>query len=101
MMLNKTSRNIIAQPKKWLTALLTGFLLLQANPGFSAYCSLRDPLVAIQTLYPDATQHRSIVRPVDEKVRTIVAERLPFTLHFNEIGKHTLYLVMNDSDEIG
>ena len=81
--------------------LLVTLATMLPSAAIAAYCSLRDPILAIQTLYPDATQHRSIVRPVDQKVREQISQRLPFTLHFNEIGKHTLYLVAKNKRPLG
>ncbi len=82
-------------------ALLLALLIGIPKAADAAYCSLRDPIVAIQTLYPNATQHRSIVRPIDKKIRREIAKLLPFTLHYKEIGRHTLYLVNNEDESIG
>jgi hypothetical protein len=83
-----------------LTAIVA-LLLSFSGPLSAAFCSLRDPILAIHSLYPEATQHRSIIRPIDQKMRSEVAQRLPFTIHHNEIGKHTLYQVLNGIDSIG
>jgi len=66
-----------------------------------AYCALRDPFSAIQTLYPEADSHYSIVRIISPETRDYVADNLPFTLHFNELGKHTLYVVTKDQRPLG
>ncbi len=66
-----------------------------------AYCALRDPTRYIRESYPEATSHRSIVRTVDESVRQRVADELPFTIHFNELGKHTLYLPVSGGRPLG
>ncbi|SFG84590.1 hypothetical protein [Neptunomonas qingdaonensis] len=83
-----------------LTVIVFLFMSI-ADPVSAAFCSLRDPVLAIQRLYPGVTRHRSIVRPIDQEIRNQVAARLPFTLHHNEIGKHTLYQVMDDDHLIG
>lgn len=81
---------------------LSIFLFMSvADPVSAAFCSLRDPVLAIQSLYPNVTQHRSIVRPIDQEIRSQVAKRLPFTIHHNEIGKHTLYQVMEGDMLVG
>ena len=67
-------------------------LWLPTMVSAQAYCALRDPSKKIYEFYPDATSFRSLVRTVDENVRQNVAARLPFTIHFNELGRHTLYL---------
>jgi len=80
-------------------ALVLCFITNQA--AIAAFCSLRDPVVAIQKLYPSATNHRSVVRPITAQTRRLVANKLPFTLHTNEIGKHTLYEALDNSRPIG
>ncbi|MCH6258100.1 hypothetical protein MLD52_16180 [Puniceicoccaceae bacterium K14] len=67
-----------------------------------AYCALRDPEVAIREMYPEATSFRSIVRVIDKTTRADVAEVLPpQTLHFGELGRHTLYIVKEYDTTIG
>lgn len=78
--------------------LVTLFLSIQS---WSAYCSLRNPVTTIFTLFPDANQHESIVRPITQETRLQVAEQLPFTLHYNELGMHTLYVVRKDARPAG
>ena len=80
----------------WLPA-----AILATSGAFSevrgqAYCALRDPIGTIQQLAPDASGRRSIVEVVGAEARKSVSEKLPFTLHFNELGKHTLYVVLKD-----
>ena len=66
-----------------------------------AYCALRDPTKRIYESYPDATSYRSLVRTVDQSVRDYVRRKLPFTIHFNELGRHTLYLPVKDGSPLG
>lgn len=77
------------------------FFVIPAIAGANAYCSLRDPIAAIHHLFPGATDHQSIVKMVGKDVRNNVSEQLPFTLHFNELGKHTLYVALQNSTPIG
>lgn len=67
----------------------------------AAYCSLRDPVNAIRTLYPEADKNRSIVRTIGRDTRKRIRERLPFTLHFNELGRHTLYVAQRQDLPLG
>lgn len=67
----------------------------------AAYCSLRDPVAAIQKLYPASNRYRSLVRLIDQKVRTGISRQMPFSLHFNEIGQHTLFLALSDERPVG
>ena len=66
-----------------------------------AYCALRDPVTAIYDLYPEGTHHRSIIRTVDVNHRAEVSDQLPFTIHFDELGRHTLYVVADDRGPLG
>ena len=87
-----------------IQALFTSLILftgIYSSHSYAAYCSLRDPVSAINMLYPNASHHRSITREVDRNSRDMVAKRLPFTLLFNELGKHTLYTVMDKKIPLG
>lgn len=67
-----------------------------------AFCALRNPITSIQQMYPEATTYRSIVRTIDRDIRKTVAERLPpHTLHFGELGRHTLYVPMAGQRPLG
>ncbi len=78
-----------------------GLMCIPSIVSANAYCSLRDPMAAIHHLYPQATDHQSIVKVVDKEARNAVSEQLPFTLHFNELGKHTLYVALDDKTPTG
>lgn len=66
-----------------------------------AYCALRDPVHQVYRMFPDATSYRSIVRTVDNRAREEVATRLPFELHYNELGRHTLYVPVQGDVPLG
>ncbi len=77
--------------------------LTMASPiaGAYAYCSLKDPVSAIHALFPEATSHKSIVKVVGKNTRSTISKELPFTLQFNELGKHTLYIASEKNTPIG
>ena len=78
-------------------------LILVLSPATAlgqAYCSLREPVNAIQASFPDFAHYRSIVREVDATDRANILETLPFTIHENELGTHTLYMVFADDDKL-
>ncbi len=87
-------------PMKTLVALLT-LLSLSHRVDAQAYCALRDPNRQIFELFPQADSFRSIVRTIGEATRQDVAERLPFTLHFNELGRHTVYVAQKEGQTLG
>jgi hypothetical protein len=67
-----------------------------------AFCALRDPVSSIYTLYPSATAYQSIVRTVNSQTREHIITHLPhFNLHFSEMGRHTLYVALQDGRKIG
>ncbi|MGB2741302.1 MAG: hypothetical protein WBC60_12205 [Cognaticolwellia sp.] len=67
----------------------------------AAFCSLRDPISAIQILYNEGYEFRSLVTTVTEEDRMTVKKRLPFTIHQSEVGKHTLYILYKDNTHAG
>lgn len=84
----------------WILAVAT--VALTCAPRVAAqYCALRDPVRKIYELYPEATSYRSIVKTVDETARAAVSDRVPLELHFNELGRHTLYVAFQDDVPIG
>ena len=67
-----------------------------------AFCALRDPVSSIYQLYPNANAYRSIVRTVDKQTREHVISHLPsLRLHFSEMGRHTLYVALQDGKKLG
>lgn len=75
--------------------------LLPTDAFGQAYCALRDPTRRVYQAYPAAKSYRSIVRSVDENVRQEVARLLPFTIHFNELGRHTVYVPVEGQRPLG
>ena len=78
----------------------TVLLLLDLPPVAlgQAYCSLRDPVNAIQNSLPDFDHYRSIVRRIHATDRDAILEALPFTIHENELGTHTLYTAFDENE---
>ncbi len=95
----KTQRRLITT-----LAIVFALLLSVVTPTrccAQAFCALRDPTARIYDLYPDASSYRSLVRTIDEDTRQHVANKLPFTIHFNELGRHTLYLPVKEKQPLG
>jgi len=65
-----------------------------------AYCSLRDPVGAIQSAFPELDHYRSFVREIRPEDRSEILESLPFTIHQNELGTHTLYAAFDPDDSL-
>ena len=86
-----------------IAALLGGMVAAAPAPEVDAqaYCALRDPVRQVYELFPEATSYRSLVRTVDEDARSRTGEALPFTLHFNELGRHTLYVALRGEVPLG
>lgn len=67
-----------------------------------AFCALRDPVTKIYQHFPQADSYRSLVRTIDNDVRQQVIARLPgLQLHIDELGRHTLYVVLKQGIAIG
>ncbi len=66
-----------------------------------AFCALRDPVSSIKHLFPESSNHQSVVRAINSEMREQISQYLPFTLHFNELGKHTLYIAQLNKEDIG
>lgn len=80
--------------------LIVGLIISNAALA-QAFCALRDPITSIYGFFPEADSHRSIVKVVGNSTRTAIGERLPMELHFNELGKHTVYAAMNKGKPVG
>ena len=80
---------------------IIGMLALAVPAWGQAYCALRDPTTHIHKAYKHATSFRSIVRTINSPARELVNQRLPFGIHFNELGRHTLYVVLKAKQPIG
>jgi hypothetical protein len=81
-------------------AILVLILFCSASAN-AAFCSLRDPASAIQHFYPAASDFRSIVKTVRNSSREQLTKGLPIDFHFNEFGRHTVYVVFRDTLPIG
>jgi hypothetical protein len=87
---------------KLLQACLLSFACLVPLKAYPvAYCALRDPVFAIQTFYPGSSSFRSFLGTVGPDVRQVLTEKLPHQLHFNEFGKHTLYVAYEGEQPVG
>lgn len=84
-----------------LLAILLNFLL-SSFANAKAFCALRDPVAQIYHMFPQADGFRSTVKTIDINVRNQVLQRLPEQpMHFDELGRHTLYVVMRQQQPIG
>lgn len=62
---------------------------------------LRDPRGSVFRAFPEADSFRAIVRDVDRAARSEVERRLPFKVHFNELGPHALYVAFRERKPLG
>ena len=84
----------------FFVVILFGSSLMTSTVMGQAFCSLRDPVRQIQSIYPKASFETS-VEIVDSEARAAVAKSLPLELHFNELGQHTLYNVLINRSTVG
>jgi hypothetical protein len=87
---------------RWLllAGVLSSCILTHTSMG-QAYCALRDPVRVLYEVYPEADGHRSIIRTVTVEDRAAIARVLPFTIHFDELGRHTLYVTVQEGRPLG
>lgn len=84
---------------QWISAWL---LISIAGQAYAvAYCSLRDPVNTIYDFFPEATNYRSSVQTVGRAARQSVQQQLPLRMHFNELGRHTLYIAQEGDKRLG
>lgn len=88
-------------PRCLQVCMLTLLISLPNKAHAVAYCALRDPVLAMQIFYPGFSSYRSHLGIVGQNLRHILDERLPYPLHFNEFGKHTLYVAYDGDQAIG
>lgn len=83
--------------------LLLAWILVLCSPQTHAvaFCALRDPVNTIYELFPEADAYRSSVKTVGRDARSAVLNQLPFALHFNELGRHTLYVALQEGETVG
>lgn len=82
--------------------LLFQLLLVSTAANSKAFCALRDPVAQIYQLFPQADAYRFFVRTVDDDVRQLVEQKIPYQeLHLDELGKHTLYVALKDGEPLG
>ena len=76
--------------------------VLAAAPSVrAANCALRNPDRQIYEIFPDATSYRTIVANVDERVKPIIEAALGSAISFNDLAKHTIYVVLKNDVPIG
>ena len=85
----------------WKVAAALLLATLCESAAGMAYCALRDPVKSIYSLFPEADGYRSSIKTVGREARSAVLAELPFLVHFNELGSHTLYVVLEKGETIG
>ncbi len=65
------------------------------------HCALREPQKTVFEGFPEANGYRAVIRDVDRNERSLIDANVPFQVHYNEIGKHTLYVALHGKRPIG
>ena len=94
-------RDYSGAKSKLLSLTVLCVLVPQMSFGSAPFCALRDPSHQIYDMYDDATSYRSVVREVDTDTRQRLSADLPFGLHKNELGEHTLYIPLSGDTPLG
>ena len=94
--------NMYSKLQRWSLAALVPCLLAGelAAQRSEAFCALRDPDREIRLLAPAYEKHVSLVRTISKDARSQILEEVPFAIHFDELGQHTLYVVLGEKREV-
>jgi hypothetical protein len=84
-----------------VAAMLLVWVLPLSTAAGQAYCALRDPVRVLYEVYPEADKHRSLIRTITTADRFEIAQALPFTLLYDELGRHTLYITVRAGRPLG
>ena len=87
--------------QKIFTTVFALFVMAPFELYAVAYCALRDPVFAMQAFYPDFSSFRSFPGVVGPELYDELNEHLPYETHFNEFGKHTLYVAYDGDQALG
>ena len=82
-------------------ALLTLLISVASSLPAQAFNALRDPKNSVFRAFPEASGYKCIIRPVTGVNRALVLKRLPFRIHFNELGDHALYAAFRGERPVG
>lgn len=63
--------------------------------------ALDDPQRSVFAAFPEADAYQVIVRAVDDQARKRIEACLPFRVHFDELGAHSLYVALRGRRPIG
>lgn len=86
----RLARVSAAVPCVWLAAGLAGQVP-----------TLEDPQRGVFDSFPAADAYQVIVRNVDTAARKSIEQRLPFRVHYDELGAHSLYVALRGRRPIG
>ena len=75
----------------------TAVVLTTGSAVYAANCALRNPDRQIYEMFPEATNYRSLVGRVDLSLKGAIEGKAGASLSLNDLGKHTLYVVMKRS----
>ena len=86
---------------RFLTFLCAALVLTTGSTAYAANCALRNPDRQIYEMFPQATNYRSLVGKVDSSLKQTIEGKAGTPLTLNDLGKHTLYVVMKKATPIG
>jgi hypothetical protein len=69
--------------------------------NLSAQTRLRDPQQSVFAAFPDADAFQAIIRNIDPQARQRIEGRLPFRVHLDELGEHTVYVALRKRLPLG
>lgn len=85
----------------FVLTLATAAALTDSPTARGANCALRNPDRQIYEIFPDATSYRSMVANVDERLKPAIEAALGSEINFNDLAKHTIFIVLKNDVPIG
>jgi hypothetical protein len=76
-------------------------VLWSTLPAVAQVHELADPQKCVFGAFPEADGYQAIVRDVDVAARRAIETALPFRVHFNELGAHSLYVALRGHRPLG
>ena len=83
--------------KSVIILVIAGALLIPPTVA-AQFCALRQPTLTFQEAFESDLRMLSVDREVTEAHREKIGNLLPFTIHRNELGTHTLYAAIGDDE---
>ena len=87
--------------KKKIVLTISLFVVTASTLSAQAFCSLRNPNSQINKFFPKNNGYKTTVGTINTKTTEHVSAITGLKLHKNEMGRHNLYIVKENSTLLG